>query len=314
MSVSNLHSLFNRPWYIEQNYAQGHMPLVMGILTGNTLGEKDDVKKKPSLVRLADVQASPGSTDTRVAVLNIKNPIVKHDQFCGPQGTKSMMRQLDRLKGDDSIAGVVLDIDSGGGQAYGTPEFYDYLMDYPKPVVAYTDGLMCSAAYYIGSASSEIIANKRAEAIGSIGAYSQLFDLDGFYEKQGVKVHTMYATKSTEKNKSYRDAMKGEEFYGSYIKEELDPLVDNFISDMQAARPNINSEVFKGATYSGEKALEMGLVDALGTLDTAIQRVFELSEKQNPKSTQMSKNYPKIETVIGKTFAEGEAANGVLLT
>jgi protease-4 len=67
---------------------------------------------------------------------------------------------------DPNCIGVVLDIDSGGGQVSGTPEFYDYIASFKKPVVAYTDGLMCSAAYYIGSATSHIIANKRADAIG----------------------------------------------------------------------------------------------------------------------------------------------------
>lgn len=318
MSIANLHSILNRPWYIEQNYAQGHLPLVLGILSGNTGVRIEKDKNYHVLTHFLDgkgMAVSSGNTKTTsVAVMFIKNPIVKHDQVCGPKGTKSMMRELDGLKGNDNVAGVVLDIDTGGGQAYGTPEFYDYVLNYPKPIVAYTDGLMCSAAYYIGSASSYIVANPRAEAIGSIGAYSQLLDLDGYYEKKGIKVHTMYATKSTEKNKAYREAMKGEEFYGAYIREELDPLVDSFIEDMKAARPSINEAVFKGATYSGPKAVEMGLVDELGNIQTAIDKVFELSNTQKTNSNNMSKEYKNIESTLGVQFAEGESANGILLT
>lgn len=318
MSIANLHSILNRPWYIEQNYAQGHLPLVLGMLSGNGAVTNSKEHEKPVLVHHLDdkgMAVSGGATKTTtVAVLSIKNPIVKHDQFCGPQGTKSMMRELDSLKGNDNVAGVVMDIDSGGGQAYGTPEFYDYLMNYPKPIVSYTDGLMCSAAYYIGSASSHIVANTRAEAIGSIGAYSQLLDLDGYYEKQGVKVHTIYATKSTDKNKAYREAMKGEEFYGAYIREELDPLVDSFIEDMKAARPSINEAVFKGATYDGPKAVEMGLADELGNIQTAIDKVFELSNTEKTNSSKMSKEYKSIEGAIGAEFAEGATENGLLLT
>lgn len=318
MSIANLHSILNRPWYIEQNYAQGHLPLVLGMLSGNSVLTNKEEHEKPVLVHHLDdkgMAVSAGSAKTTtVAVLSIKNPIVKHDQFCGPQGTKSMMRELDSLKGNDNVAGVVLDIDSGGGQAYGTPEFYDYLMNYPKPIVSYTDGLMCSAAYYIGSASSHIVTNSRAEAIGSIGAYSQLLDLDGYYEKQGLKVHTMYATKSTEKNKAYREAMKGEEFYGAYIREELDPLVDSFINDMKTARPSIDEAVFKGATYDGPKAVEMGLADELGNIQTAIDKVFELSNTKKSNSNNMSKEYKNIEGAIGAEFAEGATENGLLLT
>ena len=92
---------------------------------------------------------------------------------------------------------------------------------------------MCSAAYYIGSASAHIVANKRAEAIGSIGAYAQFLDLSGFYEKKGAKLITVYAHESTEKNKSYRDLMSGNP--KTYIKEDLNPIVEqDFISDMKA--------------------------------------------------------------------------------
>jgi protease-4 len=57
---------------------------------------------------------------------------------------------------------------------------------------AYTDGLMCSAAYYIG-ATSHIIANKRADA-WSIGVMVSFIDFSGIYEKQGATLITEYAT------------------------------------------------------------------------------------------------------------------------
>lgn len=315
MSISNLHSLLNKPWYIEENYGAAQLPLIFNILSGNT---KVKEAEKDTIVSFSDsLYSGPSTTqkETRVAILSIKNPITKHDQYCGPQGTKSMMRQLDLLKDDETVTGVVLDIDSGGGQAYGTPEFYDYLVNYSKPIVSYTDGLMCSAAYYIGSGADYIIANKRAEAIGSIGAYTKILDLSGYYEKQGAKLHTIYATKSTEKNKAYRDALAGEDGYDSYRKLELDPLVETFHTDMRATRANLSDEVFKGGTWSGEKALEKGLVDAIGTLQDAIYKVNELStEKNNTNTTKMSKSYPQIEASIGKTFGAGEASNGILLT
>jgi protease-4 len=59
---------------------------------------------------------------------------------------------------------------------------------------------MCSGAYYIAAATQKIIANKRADAIGSIGAYATIVDSNGIFEHFGAKVHTIYAKKSTEKN------------------------------------------------------------------------------------------------------------------
>jgi protease-4 len=304
MSISNLYSLLNTPFYIEQNYGSAQLPLLLNILNGtSTIVEKKETENNISFHSLMGSSESVNNSVKQVAILSIKNPIVKHDQFCGPQGTKSMTRELLALEKNDSVAGVVLDIDSGGGQAYGTPEFHDFLKEYTKPIVAYTDGLMCSAAYYIGSAASHIIANKRAEAIGSIGAYTQILDVTGHYEKQGAKIHTIYATNSTEKNIAYREALQGN--YDKYIKQELDPLVATFISDMQNARPSINEDVFKGATFNAKKSLKLGLIDSIGTLQNAIDKVFELSAKNtNTNSTKkMSKDFKNIQAALGLEVA-----------
>ena len=319
MSISNLHTLLNKPWYIEQNYGAAHFPLVFNILKGNTPIIQEASEKKETILTYVGMGASQSTSSTaqQVAVLSIKNPIVKHDQFCGPQGTKSMMRELESLKNNDAIAGVVLDIDSGGGQVSGTPEFYDYLKSFEKPLVAYTDGLMCSAAYYIGSAADHIVANKRADAIGSIGAYTQILDVTGFYAKKGATLHTIYASKSTEKNKAYRDALNGD--YESYINKELDPIVETFHSDMLAVRPNLSEATLKGGTWSGDKALAEGLIDEVGTIQTAIDKVFELSDTKTTNTHTMSTNRENLQAVLGldaplAATEEGSYLNDAQLT
>lgn len=283
MANKNLHSLINRPWYIEKSFAQAHLPLLNTILDGK-MGDfinEDEEKDDPFILSTDHQSKKPGATARNVVVFPIKSAIYKYDQFCGPMGTKSMIAYLEEFENDSSIAGIVLDVDSGGGQVSGTPEFYDFLKNYSKPIVAYTDGYMCSAAYYLSAATNEIIANKRAEHIGSIGAYTMILDLNGYYEKMGAKLHTIYATRSTEKNKGYNDALEGN--YETYIKEQLDPIVDDFIQDMKAARPSLDEAVFKGATYNANKSLNMGLIDSIGSLRDAIDRVFSLA-KDDPET------------------------------
>lgn len=322
MSIANLHSLLNRPFYIEQSYGQGFLPLVLNLLNPEnsiSAGEKDDdEEKKETHINYMSLNGSSNYGEDAeeasfVSVISIKTPIVKYNQFFGPRGTQSYIRTMEGMKNNKSIAGIVLDIDSGGGQVYGTPEFHDYIKDYPKPVVTYTGGLLCSAAYYIGNAASHIIANKRSDAIGSIGAYAQILDVAGYYEKLGAKLHTIYSSKSTEKNKAYREVIEGN--YDSYVKAELDPVVDTFIADMKATRPGIKEECFKGGTWTGVEAVEMGLVDENGTLQTAVNKVFELSKSNNnptQKANAMTdtKKYAKINAVLGIEALEGLNAEG----
>src|SRR5690606_17401766 len=91
-----------------------------------------------------------------VMVHPIKSSIFKYNQECGPRGTKHHQKVIQSYLNDPLCAGVVLDIDSGGGQVAGTPEFHDFLLSAKKPVETYTDGYLCSAAYYIGSATKSI--------------------------------------------------------------------------------------------------------------------------------------------------------------
>lgn len=315
--IGNFHSLLNRPWYIEQKYAEAHLPLLFNILSGKQSVSKPDTEVA-ILTRHSLNNDTNSNTNTNkgfVAVIDLKDPIYKYDQECGPKGTQSRMAIMESLKNDDTIEGIVFDIDSGGGQVSGTPEFYDYIKSYPKPVVTYTSGYMCSAAYYIGSAADHVIANPRAEAIGSIGAYIQFLDLTGYYESQGAKLHTIYASKSSEKNKAYREALEGN--YDAMIKEELDPIVEDFINDIKGAMPSVDQKAFKGATFSGPMALELNLVNELGTLQDAINKVYDLNTINNNSNsnskTMNTTERPNVQSVLGLDAPLASTDNGSYL-
>lgn len=317
MSVKNLHSLINGRWFIDKPYGTALLPSLFSILEGKDSFPQSEEREPEIFIsskKLELVAASgfdSGSNDSEyVAVINLKDPIYKYNQDCGPSGTKSKMQGMKSYAQDPNCIGVVLDIDSGGGQVSGTPEFYDFIASFKKPVVAYTDGLMCSAAYYIGSAASHIIANKRADAIGSIGVMVSFIDFSGIYEKQGAKLITEYATQSTEKNKAFEELLKGNPEL--YIKTELDPIAEDFINDIKAVRPGIDPSVFKGGTWNAQQSLDKKLIDSIGTLQDAVNKVFELSDTGNSnnnsnqikkKSMSNTKSFPVLQGILA---IEGE--------
>lgn len=317
MSVKNLHSLINGRWFIDKPYGHSLLPSLFSILEGKDISIKSGEREPDIFISLKKLNAplvaasgfDSGNNDSEyVAVINLKDPIYKYSQECGPSGTKSKMQSMKSYAQDPNCIGVVLDIDSGGGQVSGTPEFYDYITSFKKPVVAYTDGLMCSAAYYIGSAASHIIANKRADAIGSIGVMVSFIDFSGIYEKQGAKLITEYATQSTEKNKAFEELLKGNPEL--YIKTELDPIAEDFINDIKAVRPGVDPSVFKGGTWNAQESLDKKLIDSIGTLQDAVNKVFELSSTDNTNSnnninskkgtmSKKTKSFPAIQKLIG---------------
>ncbi len=321
MSVKNLHSLIGSNWFINETYAQALLPSLMSILNGDAILVNTEDKPEAhiitagsAIIDAADFKNTSNS-EKYALVVSLKNPIYKYDQECGPEGTKTKQAIIASYESDPNCKGIVLDIDSGGGQVSGTPEFYDFLKNYSKPIVAYTDGLMCSAAYYIGSAASHIVANKRADAIGSIGALVSFIDFTGMYEKRGAKIIKAYASKSTEKNADFEKLLAGDA--DPYIKNQLDPIVEDFITDIKATRANVNDEVFKGSTYTAAEAMSLGLVDELGTIQTAINKVLELAD-QNEKSqkvnTKTMKNYNKIEALLGIETGFASNDQGVYLS
>ncbi len=307
---------------VSESYLDALIPnFVKSVISGLEPVDKTITELETAFVSYVESSSDVNQIDNtgKVVVIDFIGPVVKYnDWWYGILGTQEYMQLLDRFKNDPAIAGVVLKTDSGGGQKYGTPEFYDYVTEFKKtkPFVIYTNGLLCSGAYYFAAPSSYIIANKRADAIGSIGIYTEIFDWNGYYESIGLKVHTIYSDLSDEKNKSHRDVISGEDKnYKNYIKKELNPDGQKFIDDMKSARPQLKEAVFHGGTWNGEEAIEMGLCDANGTLQDAIDKVYELSKanddsstsnknKTNLKTKTMSKNtksFPLIQGIIGIT-------------
>lgn len=276
-------------------------------MSGNALANAPN--KESLITKIQHMEVSNGvtsTTDKRVLVLDFKQPVVKYSNW-NYLGTQDYIKILRNCKNNPEIGAIVLDVDSGGGQAFGTPEFYDALKEFTsvKPLVVYSGGYLCSAAYYFSAPATKIIVNPRAEAIGSIGAYTTLVDVNGFYEKFGAKVHTIYSSLSNDKNKAYRAVMEGADAdYSQYVKLELDPLVLQFRADMTKVRPSLAEKVLEGGTWKGVEAVELGLADATGSLEDAINEAFSLIDvnlnNQSKNKKAMAKlTLPGIEKVLG---------------
>lgn len=261
------------------------------------------------------------SNSQYITVLSVKTPLFKYDQYCGPVGTRTMTRVLKEWEANDNIVGVVIDIDCPGGQVSGLAEFAKFLNNYSKPLVAYSDGVIASAAFYIAAAcKGGIVVNEFADFIGSIGTMLHYVDFDTYLQKEGVTVEDIYSTGSPRKNEETR-AMKKNGNDSLIVKSILDPYREQFVSDMNAYRPGMNSEVFDGAIYKPSEALSLGLVDAIGTIQMAFDKVVALS-KSKPKNTSTnsntnimshSKKLPRVEAALGLEAPLAITDNGSFL-
>lgn len=291
---------------ITSNGASSMMPQLLSLIKGNSIKEVEAqlpvVYMEMDGEELTDLPEM-NSTSQYINVLSIKTPLFKYDQMCGPSGTRSMTRILKEWEANENVVGVILDIDCPGGQVSGLAEFADFLHNYSKPLVAYTDGLMASAAYYVAAACDHIVANPNADLIGSIGTMLTYVNLDGIIEAEGGVIKDIYATGSTRKNEEHRAMKEGSD--ALLIKNLLDPSRDKFVADVNLYRPGIDASVFEGAVYAPADALALNLVNELGTLQTAFDKVIALSNASKPKQTlnntlnMNTKQLPNVQAVLG---------------
>ena len=230
----------------------------------------------------------PGGDDGKknmVAVIPLRGTMIKYGTMCS-YGADEIAAAIDEAAASKKVIGIVLDIDSGGGAVDAVAPLVDAIRRTKamgKPVVASCD-LCASAAYWTACECDEIMAdNNISSEFGSIGVMMSFPDYAKYYEKEGIKVHTIYSNLSTYKNAPFEAAKKGE--YDSIKTEELDPLARKFQANVRAKRAGKLNEdiegILSGKVFYAEDALKHGLIDSIGTLDRAIARVRELAAEAN---------------------------------
>lgn len=216
------------------------------------------------------------NTDNNAVVhLNLRGAITKYDTWC----SNGMLTFIDWLKAAESVPsvkGIVVSVDSGGGEAMVCEAVAKQMDSMTKPVLTHVHGYMCSAAYYCLAKSTKIYASGQSDIIGSIGTMVTLADYRDYFKEQGINMLEIYADQSTEKNGLYRDAIDGNT---TPIKEQmLNPLCQMFIDYVKSSRSNINEDVLKGATYLGQAALDNGLIDGFRSLQEVIDEAAGVAQ------------------------------------
>ena len=238
-------------------------------------------------------QASKGSA----AIIPIVGELMKYDQFCGPVGTKTIGQRIIEADQHPNIAAIVLVIDSPGGTIDGTEALANIVRDTKKPIVSFIDGMMCSAALWIGSAADEVIASTPNDEIGSIGVMVSFADVQPYWEKQGIKFHRIRADQSKDKNEVFYQALEGK--YDKIKKEMLNPLADAFIQAVKLNRPQSTSEQHTGKVFFAKDVIG-SLVDNIGDLDFAIERALSFNKGEFKVITKIVNN----KKVVNYTFFE----------
>jgi len=266
--------VLNSPWAI----VPAKLSEITEIYATHLRGEKIDVKALEAKLGqpLANEQRDYEIIDG-VAVIGVEGVLAKRmnlfSQISGGASTELIGRDLRAALADSRVHAILLNVDSPGGAVDGTQTLADavYNARGVKPVVAFADGMMASAAYWIGSAAQEIYISGDTVMSGSIGVAMQHVDYSRYEEKVGIKTTDIYAGKY--KRIASSSAPLSEEGRAT-LQTMVDQLYTVFVDNVARNRGTDTETVLKdmadGRLFVGRAAIDAGLVDGVSTFDALI--------------------------------------------
>ena len=186
--------------------------------------------------------------------------------------SESVVRQLQLLREDRSVAGVLLRIDSPGGATAPSQEIYDAVWKFRlgnKPLIVSMGNVAASGGYYIASPARRIFAGP-GTLTGSIGVIMTVPLYKELAKKIGIEMQTFKAGNFKDIASPYRSMSPAER---KMIQELLDDTHDQFIGDVAKARSlDVDSlrMIADGRIFTGRQAVKARLVDTLGGYEAAL--------------------------------------------
>lgn len=235
------------------------------------------------------------SKESGAAVVKIRGVIQEGTEtgFMARQSSASAIaKRIRELADKKEVKALLLDINSPGGTVAAVQDIYDSILFFKskgKPVVALFRDVAASGGFYIAMAADKIVAQP-GTMTGSIGVIMQANNVEGLFDKLGIKVTPVKSGKHKDIGSAYRQ-MTEEEI--ALLQEMINETYQQFFNAVKQGRPNINADMLPvyadGRVFTGARAKEIGLIDELGGEEVARKMLGELAKIKdikliNPKS------------------------------
>ncbi len=245
----------------------------------------------------------------KIAVIYAQGPIIsgkgEPPSSRNPSiGSDSMTELLASLAEDDDIKGIILRIDSGGGGARPSDIIRNgiYEAKRKKPVVVSMAGVTASGGYMISAPADSIVAYPLT-LTGSIGIFGGKFSMQGLLDLVGIRVEMIQRGQNSGIFSRMRPWTEVErETFRKNIQQGYDTFITT-VAENRGMTVEAVDAVAQGRVWIGKRALELGLVDKLGGLDTAIEVIKEklaISEDEDVEIVE----YPKPQSPLQQFLKE----------
>jgi capsid assembly protease len=275
--------VFNRPLLIRRDNGESIINAV-----GPRILEGVDIERAEVIADRPRPQAYAPSGSRRlaggaymerdgIAVLPIVGSLVRRaswlDAECGLMSYGLIADAVMSILTDSSVRGLMLEIDSPGGEAAGCFDCADFIRaaseSTGKPVWAHANEVACSGGYALACSASQIWLARTSE-VGSIGVIGAHVDQSEADKKAGVKWTFITAGEHKAEGNSHEPLTDGAL---ARFQADVDHLMDMFVDTVARNRDMASKRVrdTKADIYRGEKAVKAGLADKTGTFDDALE-------------------------------------------
>ncbi len=248
--------------------------------------------KKPAIKLDIEEESSTlldlASKKQGAAVIKINGIIQETGErgFGSKQNASAIAKKIRAAADKKQVTALLLDINSPGGTVASVQDIYDavlYFKSKKKPVVAMFRDVAASGGFYVAMAADKIVAQP-GTLTGSIGVIMQGSNIEGLFDKIGVKMTPIKSGKHKDMGSPYRQMTEEEQ---ALLQEMINDTYQQFFAVVQKARPNIPVEQLKlyadGRIFTGQRAKAIGMIDELGGEETARQILGQMTGNKDIK-------------------------------
>jgi signal peptide peptidase SppA len=254
------------------------LDVVVGVL-GAKLGL--ETVPAPSGPFSEEKEREPAKVESRIATIQVVGTLAHRVSSLaaesGASSYETMSEELDRLAADPSVDGILLEVDSFGGEAAGCFDLANRIAEAKKkkPIYGVANHYAMSAGYAILSQATKSWVSQAGE-VGSIGVVTTHMDVSGAAAKEGLRVTHIHAGKHKVDGTPWGPLA---EDVRARIQAEVDQVYGTFCATVEQGRgaklTATKAQETEALTYIGQKAVDAGLVDHVGTKADALTALRE---------------------------------------
>lgn len=245
-----------------------------------------------------------------IAVINLKGIILNTDSEGETINSDRVVKVLDDISKKSQYKGILLVVDSPGGMAAPSLEISYKInqIKMQKPVVVYIQNLGASGAYYFSSAASYIVSNPEA-IIGSIGVIISIPQIHKALDKIGIQVINIKSGKYKDSLSPYKPISDDQK---NYLQDLVMEYYYQFVRDVAKNRGFKTEKQIKelysiadGRVFSSGTALEYRLIDEIGVIDDAKNKIKSMVKNDKVKFVEIKlRQISPLERLLSNTISD----------